>query len=1194
MADGTIVFAKQKVFLRFQIEGHTFESMFYILNVLTRPIIIGVDFLRKYRANIQFSPDMKNLPRPIRAISSLTIPPWSEVTFTAKVISEQDYTNDDVGLSENFDRQKDRAVPYLVKRALITPNDKNVCPVTLFNPTYSCRKIKPGDIIAMYVPQSAGDICVINTDAQGKPQVNETQLAYSGKLGEESVHTSDDECVLTHEQREQLEQLIGEYSDVFVGSDNKLGLTDVITHKIELKPDAIPYAQLPYRMPPAKREEMRKVVQEQLEQGIIEPTSTGEWSSPAFLVKKSSGGYRLVVDYRHLNNVTKPQFNLIPRVDDTLDSLGAARPTLFSTLDLMSGFHQVPIRPEDRDLTAFMTPDGKYRYKVLAMGMTNSPRSFQALMDLVLASVRYKTAICYMDDVIIYSRNFSDHLSHIRDVFTLLRKANLKLKRQKCKFGLNKIRYLGFIINKDGISPCNDKIAALKSYPQPKTKRQVRSFIGACQFYRKFIQKFSKIARPLFDLMSPKTKFVWSDECTVAFDKLKNALTSEDLLLYPDFEKRFHLSTDASDVAIGATLSQYDENNVLRPVAYAGRALKPAEKNYAVSDRELLAVVWACQHFRVYLESAEFDLATDNASITFLMKQKHVLQRLIRWQIILNEFQFKIKHIKGRLNVLPDLLSRREYEYTSTKADEKLDEVVNTITSDLSTGKITEHNSQHAVNVITRSKAKQSSSKELGDGSSDRQTKQKAQPAIPAPPRKKQKRTKVAPPERNKVNREQNRTAVSENDVITPTLTQRQQRKQRVANSASHAAKTVLTKQHATVDLSHKNIMKQQKSDEYCTIVFDFLEKNERPKDEFYRNWLLRNSDKFFIFEGVLFEISEKDVKGNYIPKIFLPKILRSSVMQLFHMTSNAAHPGITNTLSSIKANFFWPHMNGDIEYFVRSCQKCNTTKRSNRTIKVPMTLRDPAPYPWAEVCIDTLECTPTPRGNRYVQVVIDFYSRSVVCWPTDSTRAEVLAQQFNDFVITKHGAPRVIYSDNGPAFTSAMFAHICKIWKIKQKFGSVFRPQTQGAVERANKTILTKLRTVINEHQDDWDLLLQNIAFSINTTPSFSTTVTPFELDRARTPRNPYMIKAPTPQEDIPRSIKDQFVERCELHSALHDKAAESFRSAQLKMKERHDKTASEHNFEKGEPVYLHVPRVTVQNTKLKLAPCIMVHSLF
>ena len=277
--------------------------------------------------------------------------------------------------------------------------------------------------------------------------------------------------------------------------------------------------------------------------------------------------------------------------------------------------------------------------------------------------------------------------------------------------------------------------------------------------------------------------------------------------------------------------------------------------------------------------------------------------------------------------------------------------------------------------------------------------------------------------------------------------------------------------------------------------------------------------------------------------------------------------------------------MNKDIETYVSSCHKCLSTKKG-RNFKPPMTIRDPAPFPFAHICLDTLECSKTKRGNHLIQVVSDYHTRSVICWPTHSNTAETLAHEIFDRVFSKHGAPLILFSDNGSSFTSDLFKNICKIAGIKQKFSSSFRPQTQGIVERANRTILTKLRTLISEKQDDWDLLLPHVEWSINSTPAYSTGHTPFMLLYGYNPPNMYDAKREVPILEKAKSIQSQFAERLALQRQAEQEAYNHLKVVQKDMKRRYDKNARVHTYTQGDIVYLFVPRLLRKDTKMKLTP--------
>ena len=308
----------------------------------------------------------------------------------------------------------------------------------------------------------------------------------------------------------------------------------------------------------------------------------------------------------------------------------------------------------------------------MPQGLKNAANSFQALMDVILRGIQYKYILGYIDDLIIFSSTFELHLQHLEEVFRRIRGAGLKFKASKAKFAVPQVTFLGHILSDKGISPNPDKASVIGSYPVPKKLKHLRSFIGMCGFYRKHIPNFGLIARPLYDLTKAGVQFVWSKECQEAFDRLKSELSSDNVLTYPNFQKRFILSTDASNVAIAAVLSQEDDHGVVRPVAYAGRSISSAERNYDTTQQELLAVVWGVNHFRVYLEGNEFDIYTDHSALQWILGQKQLQGRLARWALSLQGYSYKVHHIKGKLNIVPYVLSRRPYDTTHTKADDAI------------------------------------------------------------------------------------------------------------------------------------------------------------------------------------------------------------------------------------------------------------------------------------------------------------------------------------------------------------------------------------------------------------------------------------------------------------------------------------------------------------------------------------------
>ena len=392
--------------------------------------------------------------------------------------------------------------------------------------------------------------------------------------------------------------------------------------------------------------------------GLIKK-SFSPWSAPTVVVNKKNGKFRLCIDYRKLNAVTKPDAYPVPRIADILDALGHS--AFFSTLDLASGFWQVEVAAKDREKTAFTTPFGIYEFLVMPFGLINAPATFQRVMDRVFHEVAWKFVLVYVDDIIIYSKTREEHENHLRVVFTLLRNAGLKINLEKCDFFRTRLAFLGHIITVEGITPDPAKIEKVKSYPVPRDKTNVRAFLGLASYYRRFVREFSTVAKPLHNLTKRDVAFEWKNEHQSAFDVLKGRLTSAPIMTYPDFSKQFILATDASDCGIGAVLSQKDTENHEHPVAYASRLLSSTEQNYTVVERECLAAIWAVRHFRHYLHGPKFDLYTDNLALTWLKNRPQPKGRIARWIFELSEYDYEIIHKQGRLNANADTLSRIKY-----------------------------------------------------------------------------------------------------------------------------------------------------------------------------------------------------------------------------------------------------------------------------------------------------------------------------------------------------------------------------------------------------------------------------------------------------------------------------------------------------------------------------------------------------
>lgn len=463
---------------------------------------------------------------------------------------------------------------------------------------------------------------------------------------------SDPASFLSEAQQKQLQQLL---EDKFSLMGNELGCTSVGEHEIELLPNTTPIKQRWYPVSPPKQKIIDEELNYMLENEIIEPSNSA-WSSPVCLVPKKDGTYRFCVDYRQLNSVTKKDAYPLPNVSNILDNLRDAK--FLSSLDIKAAFHQVMVKESSREYTAFTVPGrGLYQFRRLPFGLSNSPATFQRIIDKILGPDLLPYVFVYLDDIIVISGDFDTHLKILRLVLDRLLQAGLVVKKEKCFFCRPQLKYLGFVVDRYGLHPDPDKVNSILHIPVPQNVREMRRFIGTASWYRRFVPNFSSIVAPLTRLTKRNVKWLWSEECDAAFQLLKEKLSTPPILTCPDFDRQFIVQTDASDHGIGAVLTQNFEDGE-RVICYLSRSLTRSERNFSTTEKECLAVVWAVEKLRHYLELTSFKVITDHHSLIWLNNLKDPQGRLARWSLRLMPYNFEIFHRKGKFNVVPDMLSR--------------------------------------------------------------------------------------------------------------------------------------------------------------------------------------------------------------------------------------------------------------------------------------------------------------------------------------------------------------------------------------------------------------------------------------------------------------------------------------------------------------------------------------------------------
>nr|ABA97778.2 retrotransposon protein, putative, Ty3-gypsy subclass [Oryza sativa Japonica Group] len=469
------------------------------------------------------------------------------------------------------------------------------------------------------------------------------------------VAVGEEQEVAVEKTTKKLEDIpiVREYPGVFPDDLTTMPPKRDIEFRIDLVPGTAPIHKRPYRMGANELAEVKKQVDEQLQKGYIRP-STSPWGAPVIFVEKKDKTKRMCVDYRAHNEVTIKNKYPLPRIDDLFDQLKGA--TVFSKIDLRSGYHQLRIREEDIPKTAFITRYGLFECTVMSFGLTNAPAFFMNLMNKVFMEFLDKFVVVFIDDILIYSKSEEEHEQHLRLVLEKLKEHQLYAKFSKCDFWLKEVQFLGHIVNAQGVAVDPANVESVTKWTPPRTVTQVRSFLGLAGYYRRFIENFSKIAKPMTQLLKKEEKFICSAECNRSFEELKRRLVSAPVLILPDQTKDFQVYCDASRQGLGCVLMQDG-----KVVSYASRQLRPHEGNYPTHDLELAAVVHALKIWRHYLIGNRCEVYTDHKSLKYIFTQPDLNLRQRRWLELIKDYDMGIHYHPGKANVVADALSRKSY-----------------------------------------------------------------------------------------------------------------------------------------------------------------------------------------------------------------------------------------------------------------------------------------------------------------------------------------------------------------------------------------------------------------------------------------------------------------------------------------------------------------------------------------------------
>ena len=598
--------------VKMNISGVNHNVFTYILKLSSHPIILGTNYLMENKMVLDFS-QMTAFPKKAKVYCTkrTVIMPNAETIIWGKVPSNVFYGKQGICTTSKYILSKG----LIASKAVVSVPQNRQIPVKILNPNNCCIDLYKGKAIAEFDEiTSDHELFPLNRDTN-KQYVQNIDLIQENVQLRDNI-TSDNEmsnfnnnfpfekCEIPDSQNKDLQNFLFKNRDIFVTKTNSsLGFTDVVQHKIILKPDAKPKYQKPYRLSPDKKEVLRHHLDNLLEQGIISPVSPDEElpiTSPIVLVTKRVHGnkssppydrdasisqFRFCCDFRYLNSQCQNFSYNIPDLNDLTESFSQRTPNLITSIDLSSGFFQMKIAPSSSKYTAFNTCFGTFKFNRLPMGLSSAPNSFQLLMDKILSGLTFKSCLCYLDDVLVCSETFTEHLDDLTEVFNGFRSAGLKLNPQKCHFARTSCIFLGHHISAEGLKPPPDRVQALQTYPSPRNIKELRRVLGMFGWFRKFIPNYSQITQPLTKLLRKSTLFHWTEEQENALKSLKISLLNSEVLAFPKFNIPFFLAVDSSSKGIGYMLYQkhQDESgnfSKIRVVRFGSKALNHWQRSY--------------------------------------------------------------------------------------------------------------------------------------------------------------------------------------------------------------------------------------------------------------------------------------------------------------------------------------------------------------------------------------------------------------------------------------------------------------------------------------------------------------------------------------------------------------------------------------------------------------------------------------
>lgn len=936
------------------------------------------------------------------------------------------------------------------------------------------------------------------TDDYLKEQLKEYNLPKEIRVGLKNIN---------QQQLTSLLDMLHNFKDSFAINPDQPGNVpeSVAVHTIDTG-DAKPINIGPRRASPAQRKAITEHIKSMLEAGIIEE-SRSPWAAPVLLVPKPTvdgvAKFRFCVDYRSLNQVTRKEVFALPRIDDCIDGLGGSM--WLSTLDMASGYFQVPMEESSKEKTAFITYDGQYQFTKMSFGLVNAPSTYQRMMQAVLAGLQWKCLQVYLDDIIIASATFQEHLTDLTATLSRLENSGLKLKASKCEFCCSEVKYLGHLITREGVKANPEKIEKVKNWVTPTSSAELEAFVGLAGYYRKLIKDFAAREAPLRDVLKVKP-FLMSSNAIEAFEDLKEALSKNPVLTLPDFSgnSKFEVHTDASDRGISAVLTQISNEGKEQVVQYASRMLTKTELKWHTQEKEALAIVWGCHKFRSYLLGSPFIVRTDHKSLQWLWRSEK--GKLARWALSMSEFEYTIEYRAGSKNANADVLSRWPTEQP-TEEFEAFPDCANGIFPDIS--------------LITDEVQRGNECQVLHNN----------------------EETVVGPIE------------------LTTAPNQKDKRPRDLANDIMEAQK------HCDAFISAMSFIIDGDQEGAIEAIF-FTEKS-------FRGYQL------VLHEDLLCRVkcNRRRPKVEEDIQIMIPNVepLQLRILELCHDHPASGHFGFTKTFAKVASQYCWLNMKTQCHDFCKSCPSCQAIKTTrpnpyNRPLKPSL-----PNHPWERIGVDLIGPLPeTEVGFNYALTMVDYFTKYAIAIPIKNKTGEEVANAIFKNLYMVYGIPEHIGSDQGNEFTNDILGRLNQRLDIGHRVTSPYYPQSNGLVERYNKTLKQALSAFCDQKPGNWDWYIESVTFAYNSSLNAVTSFSPYYLLFGRHPRLPSSVLFSRNYNEIVYDIDQYQIHMTEHLRTAYDIVRSKLKEYAIKSKIRWDAKIKGHTiFKIGEEVLVFNPKI-------------------